>query len=672
MAKRGARAIACNVPRYEIMKEELSPGGALDRVDPSMPTLLESAFPYRELSLVNRADRRVRDSAYGAHRWWARRPPALLRAALLAAALPADHSVSSFWESFGQARSFLDGWHVHDPFVGGGSTLVEAARLGASVSGGDVDPLAVRIVRYELDPAGARDIRDSGDALLEHLRVRFGHLYPSSSDERTPLHYFWLHEVTCPECSCSGLLYRDLVLARDRGSVGAVVRDHAMSVFCPEGLSVHHLESADRRELRIRGRRWPLNAGTYANGRYTCPSCGVASTHAALKTGSAPRRLVAVEETVDGGYRRIRRALAIDSGATTRGATWLGEHRNELKLPQGVLSESRKDARPRSFGFDTPTDLFTDRQLAVFGTAFAWLDESNLDESVDAGLRLALSNALGTNNKLCGWATDYGRLAPLFSVRGYSLPALPVELNPLHPDAGRGTIHNCIERVARVADSTGHRNVWVGDSRPQRRRMTWSISASTENVQCRPAQTAPSGAAPLADVCVFDPPYFDYIPYDELSEFFRAWHQLDRLDGDLPTKTTDGDAFGIELATAFRAALAGLKPGRLLAFTYHSTNPDAWTAVATAIDEAKLRITALWPVLSDGHMGHHSSPGNCEWDLLVVCRRVTETVPTPCPIRPEHWSAGVQPLSIGEADDLSMRLAIEIASSRFGRAAKGF
>jgi adenine-specific DNA methylase len=174
-----------------------------------------------------------------------------------------------------------------------------------------------------------------------------------------------------------------------------------------------------------------------------------------------------------------------------------------------------------------------------------------------------------------------------------------------------------------------------------------------------------------ASVCIFDPPYFDYIAYDELSEFYRVWRGLERLSGDLPTSAAEGDAFGIELGVALRSALARLEPGRLLAFTYHSTNHDAWRAVATAIDEAKMRVTALWPIFTDGHMGHHSFPGNCEWDLLVVCRRVTETVPAVAKLDVDAWAESVQPLRIGEADTRSMKLAIEVASSRFGRVSEG-
>lgn len=62
--------------------------------------------------------------------------------------------------------------------MGGATTLVEAARLGADVTGIDVDPLAVLIAREELselgDPAA---FRAAADDLLSYLRDCCSELY---------------------------------------------------------------------------------------------------------------------------------------------------------------------------------------------------------------------------------------------------------------------------------------------------------------------------------------------------------------------------------------------------------------------------------------------------------------------------------------------------------------
>lgn len=116
-----------------------------------------------------------------------------------------------------------------------------------------------------------------------------------------------------------------------------------------------------------------------------------------------------------------------------------------------------------------------------------------------------------------------------------------------------------------------------------------------------------------------------------------------------------------------RTIVARVRAGRPIAFTYHSTNPDAWDAIGEAIDAADLRVTALWPVRSDGHMGHHSHDGNSEWDLVIVCRRCGETEPHEPQFTVEQWIEDVKPLSVSGADRNNMNLAYAMAASRFAR-----
>ena len=102
-------------------------------------------------------------------------------------------------------------------------------------------------------------------------------------------------------------------------------------------------------------------------------------------------------------------------------------------------------------------------------------------------------------------------------------------------------------------------------------------------------------------------------------------------------------------------------------FTYHSSQSAAWEEVGLALDQLELRITAMWPVRSDGHMGHHSRPGNCEWDVVVVCRPSQETRPTSLPNATEFWKPHFGDLGVGNADLTSFDLAYRMASSRFGK-----
>lgn len=629
--------------------------------------LLETWFPSRELSLIIARDRRARDPAYALHRWWARRPPALLRALLLGSVLPASTTPEQFWEHFASEEHLLDGYRVYDPFAGGGSTLVEAYRLGAHVSGGDIDPIAVRIVERVLRPADPASVREAGSQLIADLNSDLAKFYPSFG-KRTPLHYFSIARVTCPACEETGALYRNLVLVRDLGKPGAVVRDSPLTVFCPNCFSLHELDHADRVRLRCCGRYHRIDSGTFAGQSYRCRSCGKPSTHRALGTGVAPRQLIAVEDVVPGACRRLRAPRKADITALASAAeTWGGE-RDRLPCPSGVVCVDRHDDRPRSYGIEHYEEMFTARQLLVLGRAFRWIRSANLEADVRDALELAVSNALTTNNRFCGYATDYGRLSALFSVRGYSLPILSVELNALHPTGGRGSIAACIKRVARSADEEVSRYVWSSvKSKVVAHRFLFSRNGADVDVTCRNAEASPRDRRKV-DVAVFDPPYFDYIAYDELSEFHRVWLNGEDLAGQilLPKGGDRAEEFGRRLGQCLRAILATMRVGRPIAFTYHATERDAWRAVAIALDRARLRVTALWPVRSDGHMGHHSYPGNAEWDIVVVCRPVNDTRPVQMKATVGGWVARVHPILVNEADHANFRFAIEMAKGRSG------
>jgi putative DNA methylase len=654
------------VPSPPVPSVEAAGDMTFELADPGQLTLLEAALPIREINRVVAADRRGRDHAYAAHRWWARRPPAAVRALLLAIASPATTEFSDYWAAFGDDAGPLAGLSVHDAFVGGGSTVIEAARLGATVSGGDIDPLAVEIVNHQLDPPSVKEFTAAASELLRTITSRASKFYPPGDTATSPLHYFYLRSVTCPTCGFAEPLHRTRLIARDIGKVGSVVRNAPLTVFCPACLDVHHLSSASRKTFRCCGTRWHINQGTYTGARHQCTKCGMRSSHEELQTGAAPSLLLAVEETSD-TRRHIRAATDSDRAALESAARSLAQLRAALPLPRGELRPDRKDARPRSFGVTRHVDLFTDRQLLVFGEALRWLDATQLDERVARGLRLAISNALSTNNRLCGYASDYGRLSSLFSVRGYAIPALAVELNPLHPTAGRGTLPRTIERVRRSLEVTVNRSTWdPRDQKVVRVPMTRS-PAGHGSVTCQSAATVITG---FADLAVFDPPYFDYIAYDELSEFHRAWLGSDDLGGEPlhaggPDKTNQ---FGLDFGAALRAIRGRLAPGRPMAFTYHSSDPEGWNAVGIAVDEAKLCVTGIWPLRNDAHMGPHIAGDNCEWDVVVVCRRLTECSQLQLPATFNGWrkAAGTE-ARIGPADRGNLEAAILMASARFGQ-----
>jgi putative DNA methylase len=624
-------------------------------------TLLERGFPYRELSALARADQPLTDSVYGVHKWWARRPRSVIRALVLAAHLPTDTPAERLWELFGADEPHLAGARVGDCFAGGGTTLVEAARLGADVAGIDVDPLAVRIVRDELAALPApEDLATAGQAMLAALTADIGSLYPAPSPDAVPLHYFRLRRVTCDGCQTASLLYRSLVLARDAGRKGAVVREQAQVAFCPQCRCLHEL-GLRAKTLRCCGRRSPLDAGTFGRGGYRCPGCAQRRTLEQLRAASLPEELIAVEDTVAGGRRRLRGPSVEDFAALARADTLAAQLGDAV--PSDLL-DGVDDGRPARYGFHTVGDLFAPRQQLLFAHALSHLKAAGLDVAVCTRLELALSNAVHTNNRLCGYATDYGRLAAAFAgVRSYSLPILSVELNPLHPSAGRGSLPAMLRRLERSGGDLVRRKVLkasgLADAHMAARRpVRTSVSCSSADRKL-PAHFTDFSAI------VTDPPYYDYISYSDLSLLSRAWLSTD--DGEslggapiFPVGDEPRTKFSRRLARALRNAAGALRESGALTFTYHSAHEDGWAALSDAVAAAGLSVTAVFPVWGDARSSTaHGHPGSCEWDLVWVCR------PQPVaggelPATTERWLTEIGDL-LSDADERNLEFGLAAA-----------
>jgi adenine-specific DNA methylase len=622
--------------------------------------LLEADFPYCDLSALTRADRSLADPVYGAHKWWARRPRAVIRALVLAAHLPANTTADEFWSRFADDRDQLSGARVGDCFAGGGTTLVEAARLGASVVGIDVDPLAVRIVRDELAaPPSPADLDAAATAMLAALNAQVGDLYPAADETSLPLHYFWLRRVDCV-CGTPSLLHRSLVLARDSGAAGAVVRDGKQVAFCPQCRALHEL-ATERKTLQCCGRRWPLDTHTFGRSGHRCPGCLQRRTLEQLQAGALPEVLIAVEDTVDGGRRRLRPPTPADAAALDLAAERV--RGLDSALPSESL-DGVDDGRPASYGFATVADLFSSRQQLLFAKAISHLENADLDGAVLTRLELALSNAVHTNNRLCGYATDYGRLAAAFAgVRSYSLPALTVELNPLHPSAGRGTLPAMMRRLQRSgAPTTKRRVLRAGVPAEVEMLARRDVDAA---VRCWTADRRLPAEFSDCTAIVTDPPYYDYISYSDLSLLARAWLRADdgaALGGRpiFPVGDDARTAFSKRLARALRHAGGALVDDGVLTFTYHSAHEDGWVALGDAVAAARLVVTAVFPVWADARSNTaHGHPGSCEWDLVWVCRRAPAIGAVPETI--EAWVDTIG-ASVGEAD--LRNLALGLAAAR--------
>ncbi|MDD2316833.1 MAG: hypothetical protein PHD57_05745 [Desulfobacterales bacterium] len=120
-------------------------------------TCLEADFPIAQINALSNLEGNAGKPIYQMSKWWARRRSSVFRSILIAAATeaPADpnEAAKRVWDHYycnhQRAGSFKH-LKVLDPFMGGGTTLVEGSRLGMQMTGVDLNPVAWFVVKNEL------------------------------------------------------------------------------------------------------------------------------------------------------------------------------------------------------------------------------------------------------------------------------------------------------------------------------------------------------------------------------------------------------------------------------------------------------------------------------------------------------------------------------------------
>lgn len=69
------------------------------------------------------------------------------------------------------------GLTIADPFMGCGTPLIEANRVGCDVQGFDINPMAAWIVREEIEHLDLTAYRQQAEALMKDLEQDVGKFY---------------------------------------------------------------------------------------------------------------------------------------------------------------------------------------------------------------------------------------------------------------------------------------------------------------------------------------------------------------------------------------------------------------------------------------------------------------------------------------------------------------
>lgn len=546
--------------------------------------LIEVDLPIKKISEHARREKSIRQGHISTlHIWWARRPLAACRAVLCAALWPdpADPNCSEefkkrasiimkkffdpmnvetrdFNDPLELRRALLDfisdfaNWDnsvkeqfletskeltrlshetfggmpgtkplVVDPFAGGSSIPLEALRVGADAFGSDLNPIPVILNKVSLEYIPkygiklAKEVDKWGRWIRNETRKELAEYYPQDSDGSIPVAYLWARNVKCegPTCGVEIPMIRSLWLSTKRKNSAAlkIITDKQKNI-----INFEIMENPKKQEV---------GKGTITRGSVTCPICGhttpIESVRRQLrerKGGAADASLLAVVTTHP---RKVGRSFRLpnekDLKCVREASNVLSQRINRKVndiciIPDEPLpGTSSGFISPPTYGMDNFSLLFTPRQLLSLTELviqerrakliFEKELPTDLAIAVHTVLSLGISKVADIGNSLCRWKPSMSQAINLFTRQAIPILWDFVETSPFSNAAG--DFNTTISNMNRIFE-----------------REAKSYVSGT-------AEWASADQHPLPDDSVdalfTDPPYYNAVPYADLSDFFYVW-----------------------------------------------------------------------------------------------------------------------------------------------------
>ena len=576
--------------------------------------------------------------------------------------------------------------HVLDMFAGGGAIPLEAMRLGCKVTANDYNPVAWFILKCtleypqrlagktlplpqleldeqpELKTGGLSEhVRLWGQWVSENARGELARYYPVV-DGKPTVAYLWTRTVPCQDPQCGGTVpllktlwvckkpektlpdtpeNRErpdfLRLKKTKNQTKVIINakralklfpDKATKQVCFEIVAPKDNSEVDK----------PTMSGTSA----TCPFCGVQQPKTYIKRCGQEGKLKAQMTTViyqETYGKEYRAPTSVDMSASEIPTEALEAISNQI--PHGILDEplpSKERHRAvgsqlPDYGFQTWSDLFTDRQLLALMTFVKWTRASRSEmekigyspewvETVEGYLACLIDKTANRNSQQCLWiSTNAEKAAGSFGRFALPMGWDFVEVYPWSQAAGGvyGGLENIVKWVEHAIQITNHRKPCI--------RQVSSCDRTNQT----------------ADAIITDPPYYDAIPYADLSDFFYVW--LRRSIGDrFPDvfaepltpkseelvqqhKTGKRGKIGKEfyekgMSETFLSAHDSLLDDARMVIVFAHKDPDAWETLVNAMVASGLVVTASWPIDTErqGKVGAQGT-ASLATSLWFVCRK---------------------------------------------------
>ena len=520
---------------------------------------------------------------------------------------------------------------VVDPFAGGGSIPLEALQLGCETFASDLNPVACLILKVMLEDIPRRgadladELRKAGAEIKLRAERELAHLYPIDPDGATPIAYLWARTVRCEAPNCGG----EIPLMRSFWLCKKPIRRRALRhrIERPRGeaprVEFEVYEPETDRDVR---------AGTVRRANATCLCCGGVLHPERVRAQLAAERggadvIFDAEGTRIGGAR-MTAVVTLRPGETGRhyrlptAGDYAAVHRAQQRVARIVKEWKCGDRRSLDPIPDEPLppvgtlgfrvqrygvlrwgNLFTARQKAALVELNRSLSAQDCSSEKRSVLALSVSRFADIANCLCQWESTKHQVRHLFTRQ-----AIPM-----------------VWDFAEASFFGGQ----AGDYSTTLNTMVRVIERFSNEVKSGQVQPADATDHPLPDqaasVWFTDPPYYDAVPYADLSDFFLVWLKRALPDQRLlrdpfdaentlspkmreavqdETKQEEGRPkdrawFEETMARAFAEGRRVLHEDGVGSVVFAHKTTEGWEALLSGMIRGGWTITGSWPIATE-------------------------------------------------------------------------
>ena len=617
---------------------------------------IESDFPILEVSQLAEKEswrKEINRPIYHIHKWWAKRLGSVFRAIALAALSPEKFHI---WRDFYIQQDFR-GKVVLDPFMGSGTTLGESLKLGCKVIGCDINPVSTFLVQQALTSVNECELRSTFAQLEQEVAKEIQSYYQTrdpETDEWIPvLYYFWVKTATTPEGE-SIPLFSNYVFSKN----AYPKKKPKSQIICPNCWNIieDRFDATHILCLHCQSEFNPQE-GT-AKGQYVKSRSGQRyKIKDLIKAQNTPpeHRMYAILALRSNGekiYLPVKdEDLALLRDAIKRLAL------EDLPIPTMPVRSGHNTDQARGYNYFQWRDFFNARQLLCLGLLLrAILNIEN--KAIQEQFICLFSSTLEFNNLFCSFKGEgTGAVRHMFSHHILKPERAPLENSVWGTNKSSGTFSTlfesrlipakrylnnpfeiCIETDL-FGNSIGSNRITASEAINVSLVESWEAFLQKDRAAL--VLNGSSDNLPLphevVDVVITDPPYFDFIHYSELSDFFFAWlspvlkerYSFFRCDDSShfgEVQHNNPRLFAQQLSRVFTECYRVLKHDGLLIFSFHHSRSEGWAAICEAVRASGFKVVAAHPVHAELKVASPKTSVTepISLDAILVCRKTEE------------------------------------------------